>query len=239
MDRRDFLRISLVSFVGLLGAGLGGCTSYPHGPSHRERRPPRRDYEYYYYPEANVYFHIVTGYYYFPYHGRWYRSQTLPSHFHLTRRYRKRIFIEEARPYQRNHEHREKYGRGYDRQRHGRRDQSRSRRKEPDRSNLGEGRHDNRSNRAHQAHPDRRPEKTQKTDPRARRGERGQDRSHRPSRGQQEEFRPGRRDRFGERNPRGQQKRLHERESDRHGSGPERDEVHGRNPRLNVPSQRG
>jgi len=122
MHRRSFLKAMAGSSVILAGAGLTGCVvqSKPQ-PS---RRPVYDDanYDYYYYPDVNVYFHISTGYYYYWDRKVWVRARRLPRHYHLNHRYRRRLLIRDRHPYERNREHRREY-------REGRRDDRRNRRK--------------------------------------------------------------------------------------------------------------
>ena len=109
MDKRRFLKLALGVGAAGLTMGLGGCVvpaPLPPGAG------PVRPYDYYYYPDVNVYFAIASGFYYYPYRGRWFRRRRLPRHIVLTPRYRRPIFVGHPRPYRLNRRHLRRYGRG-------------------------------------------------------------------------------------------------------------------------------
>ena len=106
MHRRQFIRLLSGSAAVALGFGLAGCTYDGDYPTRRRISYPAPDYGYYYYPDVNVYFHIITGFYYYHHGSVWHRSRRLPRHFHLNRHHRRRLYIREPRPYDRNREHR-------------------------------------------------------------------------------------------------------------------------------------
>lgn len=124
MQRRYVLRVLAAGATLALGCGLGACTSSVYYPRSRWYRYPYAYYDYYYYPDSNVYFHIYSGYYYYPYGGRWRRSRTLPRHFQLNPALRRRLQIHDRYPYARNHYHRDgwersrEWGRHEHRERH-------------------------------------------------------------------------------------------------------------------------
>lgn len=66
-------------------------------------------YDYYYYPAPSVYFHMSTGYYYYPDGVTWIRVRELPPRFYLDSRYRSRIVVNSTTPYIRHKEHRVQY----------------------------------------------------------------------------------------------------------------------------------
>ena len=152
MHRRQFIRLLSGSAAVALGFGLAGCTYDGDYPTRRSSSYPAPDYGYYYYPDVNVwistsdelvdfdvYFHIITGFYYY-YHGSaWHRSRRLPRHFHLNHHHRRRLYIREPRPYDRNREHRREYGRREGRP-GGRREERREGRPEGRREGRREGR---------------------------------------------------------------------------------------------------
>lgn len=117
MQRRRFLRLLAGGTALALTPGLAAC-SYEYEGRSRWYPYPSGYYEYYYYPEANVYFHIGSGYYYFPRYGVWIRSRSLPDHFHLRPDLRRRLVIRHPRPYELNPEHRREWERHRESERH-------------------------------------------------------------------------------------------------------------------------
>jgi len=111
MHRRQFIRLLSTKAAISLGFGLVGCVYYEDYPQEQIYSYPSSYYDYYYYPDVNVYFHIHTGYFYHQDGGAWRRSRSLPRHIHLSRRHRRRVSIRGQRPYDRNREHRRRYPR--------------------------------------------------------------------------------------------------------------------------------
>ncbi len=144
MHRRQFLRLLSGKAAVALGFGLAGCTDYGDYPSRRVSPHPDSYYEYYYYPDVNVYFHIHTGFYYYHHGGVWHRSRRLPSHFRLKRHHRRRLYIRGPRPHDRNREHRREYDRRGDRRGARRDDPQREGRREGRREERREGRREER-----------------------------------------------------------------------------------------------
>ena len=114
MLRRQFIRLLSGKAAVALAFSLAGCTYYGDDPPRRIFPYPDPNYEYYYYSDINVYFHIHTGFYYHYHGGVWHRSRRLPRHLHLKRRHRRRLYIREPSPYDRNREHRRRYQRPRD-----------------------------------------------------------------------------------------------------------------------------
>lgn len=95
----------------LLALGLVACVYVPpHGGPPVSAPPPSYyDYDYYYYPSVSTYFHIYSGYYYYPHGTVWTRTRTLPPHIHIDTRDRVHIRVDGDKPYHHYPEHRDKY----------------------------------------------------------------------------------------------------------------------------------
>ena len=66
-------------------------------------------WDYYYYPDIQVYFRYSTGYYYYYTDGTWLKSKILPPRYKLHHDRRVHLRIEDDRPYLHNREHVKKY----------------------------------------------------------------------------------------------------------------------------------
>lgn len=95
--------------VALVG-GLAACTYTPayHRAPPRYVHPPYY-YDYYYYPNTDVYFHIYSGRYYYHAPKRWVRVKTLPKRIYLDHRYRVPLRVWNEKPYAHHREHRDRY----------------------------------------------------------------------------------------------------------------------------------
>lgn len=103
MDRREAMRL----LAGGAAAALAGCgPAYYGAPPPGPRPRPVGYYEYYYYPYADVYFHVYTGYYYYVVGGTWHRARALPPRYVLDPRYRVQLTIRDDRPYVHHSDHR-------------------------------------------------------------------------------------------------------------------------------------
>lgn len=72
--------------------------------------PANHDYvEYYYIPEAEVYYSVPTNQYIYLNHGEWISVSTLPSYYHIDLYRTYKVVINEPRPYMRHQMYREKY----------------------------------------------------------------------------------------------------------------------------------
>ena len=115
MKRRSFLAALAAS------ATVSACGPVPvrHGPPPYAPGPPSYYYDYYYYPDVSVYFHLYSGHYWYRDRGAWINTRILPPHIHLDHRVRRPIVIRDPRPYARWHRHREEFRqpRGYRRDR--------------------------------------------------------------------------------------------------------------------------
>ena len=92
---RSVVRLILVAVLVSVAAG---CDYYPR---HRPGPPPYGPYynDYYYYPHADVYFHIYTGEYYYRDGGQWRHSRALPPRIYLDPGDRRQLRIDSDRPY--------------------------------------------------------------------------------------------------------------------------------------------
>ena len=109
MAAMKLIKLLTGSLVFIFVIGLGACV---YDPSYRG--PPTRThtpyfYDYYYYPNVDVYFDLSLGYYYYRSSKHWARVRVLPKHFYLDHRYRKSLHMEHKTPYVKHPEHRKKY----------------------------------------------------------------------------------------------------------------------------------
>ncbi|MBE9552151.1 MAG: hypothetical protein IMF05_01680, partial [Proteobacteria bacterium] len=113
MERRKLVRLMAGTAAIALMPGLAGCvverTVYQPAPVPRPVYRPPEYYNYYYYPNVAVYYHIQTGFYWYFTDGYWRRSRRLPRHIHL-RGPRHTFVIRDENPYQRHRDHRRRYG---------------------------------------------------------------------------------------------------------------------------------
>ena len=94
-----------------LAGGLAACTVQPyrHGPPPPVYVQGWYPYDYFYYPGAQVYFNISTGYYWYPDRGRWVRSYQLPPRLVVLPRDRVRIRVDRDEPWRHHQEHVQQY----------------------------------------------------------------------------------------------------------------------------------
>lgn len=109
MERRSFLRFLAAGGAIALAPGLAACTYREYEGHGVWYRYPYGYYDYYYYPDVNVYFHLRSGYYYYPRNGVWIRSRDLPDHYHLKPAFRRRLVIRHPNPYEHNVDHRREW----------------------------------------------------------------------------------------------------------------------------------
>lgn len=112
-------RAADIVLVVFISAGLAACVHPPRHIGPLRDPHPAHYYDYHYYPDVSVYFHLNSGHYFFRDARGWSRARVLPSHIYLDHRARKTIVIRGERPYAGVHEHRKKYPprRSYKRQR--------------------------------------------------------------------------------------------------------------------------
>ncbi len=118
--------LMVVGATLLTGTTLVAMTGCSDG--YRVRPEPYRTvyyspYDYYYYPNVSVYFHVSSGYYYYRDGINWLRVRTLPARFYLNDRDRVRIVINSSKPYNQYREHRVQYAPRANYQRDSRRNQ--------------------------------------------------------------------------------------------------------------------
>jgi len=99
-----YLLLGIMS--ALAGAGLTACATEPPPPAYHSHYHP---YDYYYYPSIGIYYRYSTGYYYYPSGSVWIKTRKLPPRYQLDQRDRVMIRIDNDQPYQKHHQHQEKY----------------------------------------------------------------------------------------------------------------------------------
>jgi len=108
--QKRMLRNTLFILFALLPAACVVQPGYRHS---MVAQPPSREpvdrWDYYYYPDVEVYYSYSTGYYYYYNDGRWISSLILPSRFVLDNRQRVKIHVKNERPYLYHDEYRAKY----------------------------------------------------------------------------------------------------------------------------------
>ncbi|MCB1742368.1 MAG: hypothetical protein KDK91_18480 [Gammaproteobacteria bacterium] len=103
MKRRSLLNACTLALASLSSA----CVYVPadSGPG-----PYRPDYyDYYFYPDVGVYFHLYSGYYYYRDGHSWLRARVLPPGIHLDHRVRRLLVIHDDPPYRRHETYRREY----------------------------------------------------------------------------------------------------------------------------------
>ena len=112
-DRRSLIR-SLAGMAAIATVpGLTACAVYrSHGQMRYTTTPhqPVYYYDYYYYPDVAIYYHVHTGYYFHFYNGSWRRTRQRPQYVRLDDRGRRSVVIREEVPYARHQEHRRQFG---------------------------------------------------------------------------------------------------------------------------------
>ena len=100
MRRHILLLVSTVLFV----FGTMAC-------QHVTRYDDPGDYrfDYHYYPDVGVYYHLHSGRYYYRDGGTWVAIHRLPERIYLDHRVRRKLVIREAKPYYRYAFHKERY----------------------------------------------------------------------------------------------------------------------------------
>jgi len=108
MVERCRIKLLMGALATILLPGLPSC-AWPNYEGSPPRGYPSSYYDYWYYPDQSIYFHIDTGWYYYRDRGRWWRVRRLPPHFHLNQRRRRLLILRDGKPWQRHDEHRRKY----------------------------------------------------------------------------------------------------------------------------------
>jgi hypothetical protein len=107
MVERSRIRFLTAALASLATLGLPACSERYYGAPPRSYPP--HHYDYYYYPDVDVYFHIYSGWYYYRDHRHWRRVRRLPHHIHLRPHHRHRLRIWDSEPWYRHEEHRRRY----------------------------------------------------------------------------------------------------------------------------------
>lgn len=103
-------------FITVLGAAIAltACHSgyyrstvvYQDDPYYADRYWPQDRYDYHYYPDVNVYFHVSTGFYFYrDHHHKWHKVHRLPVHIHLNHHNRQHLHIKHEKPYREHSPH--------------------------------------------------------------------------------------------------------------------------------------
>lgn len=100
------MRRRTVLYLLLLPAVLGG-TACSYSPRYADAPP--YGYEYYYYPNVGVYFHLISGDYYYRDRDHWSRVRVLPPSILLDHRLRRTVVIKEREPYHHFDRYREEH----------------------------------------------------------------------------------------------------------------------------------
>jgi len=104
--------IVVLSGIALLGGVTllsSGCSNDYSRTSPAYTSVYYNPYDYYYYPNLSVYFHISSGYYYYREGTNWRRVRTLPSRYSLDSRNRVQVVIKSGKPYVKHDTHRTRY----------------------------------------------------------------------------------------------------------------------------------
>lgn len=101
-----YFRVVVFELMFLL---LAACVYEPNNAPYSHRHIDFYPYDYYYYPNARVYFHFTTGYYHYLDNKRWVKSRTLLPRIHLDPRDRVRLRIDTDQPFVKHPEHLRKY----------------------------------------------------------------------------------------------------------------------------------
>lgn len=110
MRKMKLFRFSMLALAAALLVGATGCTVYPARPGGPAVAYPGYYYDYYYYPNVDVYFHVYTGDYWYRSGDRWISTRTLPPRFYLDPRYRRTLQIRDDRPVAHFDKYRKQYG---------------------------------------------------------------------------------------------------------------------------------
>lgn len=105
--RRSF--VALLAIAIAIAVGLQACTYVAHPARPATQLHPPQYYDYYYYPDVDVYYHIYLGSYYYRAGRNWVKVRVLPSHIHLDHQYRVPVHVMHDTPYVKHEEHWQKY----------------------------------------------------------------------------------------------------------------------------------
>ncbi len=107
--KKNIITISGIALLtGAVSVGLSACSNDYRGTT-VVQSASYYPYDYYYYPNTSVYFHVSTGYYHY-YDGRnWIKVRSLPPRYKLDSSYRVRLKINSDTPYVNHNDHRTRY----------------------------------------------------------------------------------------------------------------------------------
>lgn len=116
MNTNPSIRILASALALLAGLGLSSCAVYdsPYPPSYRPAPPPAVVYyDYWYYPDIQVYFDFNRRVYFYFTDNRWYEVAVLPPHLRARLGVYVPIRSRYTRPYIEYHDHNRHYPPGY------------------------------------------------------------------------------------------------------------------------------
>jgi len=108
IDHRK-LRLPLLISLALLSTACVVQPGYRHSIAQQPSHNHIDRWDYYYYPDVEVYYSYSSGYYFYYSDGNWITSLVLPSYFILDHSRRVKLRIENERPYIYHKTYREKY----------------------------------------------------------------------------------------------------------------------------------
>lgn len=101
-SRITFLTGAVVSII------MSSC-AWPRSEHSSPYAYPSHYYDYWYFPDRHIYYHIYSGWYYYRDHGRWWRVRHLPPHISPDWSRRRRFNMRGSTPWQQHQEDRQKY----------------------------------------------------------------------------------------------------------------------------------
>ncbi len=110
MYRDAIDRVWRTVLTAVLSSVIAGCaTHYRDGPPYYTSAYHHYPYHYYYYPGTRVYFHVLSGHYYYRDGDHWQRVRKLPKAYQLDHRDRVPVWADTDKPYSRHRDHDRKY----------------------------------------------------------------------------------------------------------------------------------
>ncbi len=95
--------------TGVMTVGLSACSNNYSGATVVQNSTRYYPYDYYYYPNTSVYFHVSSGNYHYRDGKKWKKARSLPPRYKLNSRDRVRIKINSDKPHVNNNKHRTRY----------------------------------------------------------------------------------------------------------------------------------
>lgn len=114
MPHKPFIRVAHLALAVIFVLGLSSCVAYrqPYDPGYVRYAPPPASvayYDYWYYPDAQVYFDTQRRVYFYFTNQRWVETRVLPSYWRSRLHGYVPIHSRNARPYLEYREHSRKY----------------------------------------------------------------------------------------------------------------------------------